>query len=208
MFKPFSRRSSIPRYLNKMRPNLDKSITLENFRAYYWLKAELIEICRKNILSPTGGKKELHKRIDHYLNTGERLVPTKKCSMEAINNKSPITLKTRLENSYKNDAVNRAFFKSVIGDRFKFNVVFMEWVKENSERTYQEAVNEWLKIEKEKKSGKKQKIGSQFEYNQYTRDFLNANPNKSRTEAITCWKYKKSIPGSNNYEDSDLDSLK
>ena len=191
-----------------MRPNLDKYISLKNFRAYYWLKAELIEFCRDNKLSATGGKKELQKRIDHYLNTGERLVPAKKRSRKSINKKSPITLKTCLEESYKNGAVNRAFFKSVIGDRFKFNVVFMKWVKQNSEKTYQDAVNEWLKIEKEKKSGKQQKISSQFEYNQYTRDFFNASPNRSRIDAIKCWKYKKGIPGSNKYEDSDLDSLR
>ncbi len=191
-----------------MRPNLDKNILLEDFREYYWLKAELIVFCRNNKLSATGEKEELQKRIDHYLSTGERLVPAKRHSKKSINKKSTIALTTLLEESYKNDAVNRAFFKSVIGDRFKFNVVFMNWVKQNSEKTYQEAVNEWLEIEKEKKSGKKQKISSQFEYNQYTRDFFNANPNKSRTDAIKCWKYKKNIPGSNKYEDSDLASLK
>ncbi len=132
----------------------------------------------------------------------------KKKSGKRTLGKSPITLKTRLEESYKNDALNRAFFKLVIGERFKFNVVFMEWVKQNSEMTYQEAVNEWLRIEKDKKSGKKQKIGSQFEYNQYTRDFFGANPTRKRNDAIKCWKYKKGLPGSNKYEDSDLKALK
>jgi hypothetical protein len=84
----------------------------------------------------------------------------------------------------------------------------MEWVKQNSKKTYQEAVNEWLRIEKDKKSGKKQKISTQFEYNQYTRDFFNANPNRSRIDAINCWKYKKGLPGSNKYENSDLNTLK
>ncbi len=191
-----------------MRPNLDKSISLESFQNYYWLKAELIEFCRDNNLSATGGKKELQQRISHFLKTGERLVPAKKTTTKSTHRKSPITLNTRLGESYKNDEFNRAFFKSVIGERFKFNVVFMKWVKQNSEMTYQNAVNEWLRIEKDKKSGKKQKISSQFEYNQYTRDFFKANPTRKRIDAIKCWKYKKGLPGSNKYEDSDLNSLK
>ncbi len=190
-----------------MRPNLDKSISLESFQNYYWLKAELIEFCRDNNLSATGGKKELQQRIIHFLKTGERLVPAKKATNKSTHRRSPITLNARLGESYKNDELNRTFFKSVIGERFKFNVVFMKWVKQNYEMTYQDAVNEWLKIEKEKKSGKKQEISPQFEYNQYTRDFFKANPNRKRTDAINCWKYKKGLPGSNKYEDSDLNAL-
>ncbi len=83
----------------------------------------------------------------------------------------------------------------------------MKWVKLNPENDYQKAVNEWLRIEADKKTGKRQKIAPQFEYNQYTRDFFTANPNKNRTDAIACWKYKKGLPGANIYEDSDLESL-
>jgi hypothetical protein len=150
----------------------------------------------------------LEKRIELFLTTGERLPPEKKNSKNANAITSQISLKTQLKESYKNDAVNRAFFKSIIGDRFKFNVIFMKWVKQNSHKTYQEAVNEWLKIEEEKKSGKKYKISSQFEYNQYTRDFFEANPMRPRSDAIKCWKYKKRLPGSNKYDNTDLDSLK
>ena len=53
-----------------------------------------------------------------------------------------------------------------------FNVVFMDWMKNNYGKTYQDAVNEWIKIEKEIKNGIKYKIGKQFEYNQYIRDFF------------------------------------
>lgn len=161
----------------------------------------------KQAFSSIGGKKDLEKRIELFLTTGERLPSEKNKSKKPNTNNSQISLKTRLGESYKNGVQNRAFFKSVIGDRFKFNIIFMEWVKQNSHKTYQEAVNEWLRIEEEKKSGKKYKIGSQFEYNQYTRDFFKANPKRTRSDAITCWKYKKGLPGSNKYDDSDLDSL-
>ncbi len=191
-----------------MRPTLSKNIPLDSFRNYYWLKAELIAFCRYSKLSSSGGKKELQERIEYYLNTGKKLPFKEKPLENCLKSYQAITLEGEISGHYKNDEAHRAFFKSIIGERFKFNVPFMKWMKSNSGKTYQEAVNEWLKIESEKKSGKKYKIGSQFEYNQYTRDFFESNPNKSWNDAIKCWKYKKSIPGTNKYESSDLVALK
>ena len=191
-----------------MRPELTKDIRLENFQNYYWLKAELVAFCRDNELPSSGRKKELQERIAHYIGTGEKLAPIVKLSTNHSGENQPIMLNTQIPENYKNDQRHRAFFKSAIGKRFKFNVIFMNWMKSNSGKTYQDAVDEWLRIETEKKSGKKYKIGEQFEYNQYTRDFFKANPNQSRDNAIKCWKYKKKLAGSNKYDDADLDVLK
>ena len=38
-------------------------------------------------------------------------------------------------------------------------------------------------------------------------DFFEANKGRSLDDAIKCWKYKKSMPGHNRYEDSDLSAL-
>lgn len=193
-----------------MRPALTKDISLESFRDYYWLKAELSAFCRDNTISPSGSKKDLQERIEYYLKTGIKIDKKKRNNAFKNRNKSydPISLEKKIPENYKNDKIHREFFKSVIGERFKFNVPFMAWMKASPGKTYQEAVNEWLRIESEKKSGKKYKIASQFEYNQYTRDFFRDNPSKSRKDAITCWKYKKCLPGSNKYEFSDLSALK
>ncbi len=80
-------------------------------------------------------------------------------------------------------------------------------MKANFGKTYKEAVKEWNRIFEEKKAGKKYTISSQFEYNQYTRDFFKDNPDMKRSDAITCWKYKKSLSGSNKYEKKDLSIL-
>ena len=50
-------------------------------------------------------------------------------------------------------------------------------------------------------------IGKQFVYNTYIRDFFADNKGASLEEAIKCWKYKKSLKGSNKYEKSDLKAL-
>jgi hypothetical protein len=193
-----------------MRPALTKNIPLESFRDYYWLKAELSAFCRNNQISPSGSKKEIQDRIEHYLKTG--IKPGKRNRKNALKSRDKteesISLEKQIQANYRNDKFHREFFKSIIGKRFKFNVPFMNWMKSNSNKTYQQAVDEWLRIEIEKKAGKKNKIAPQFEYNQYTRDFFSANPSKTRKDAIRCWKYKKSMPGTNTYEISDLAALK
>ena len=62
----------------------------------------------------------------------------------------------------------------------------------------------YKEIKKDK--GGRKNIDSQFEYNTYIRDFFEHNPGHTLDEAIRCWKYKKSQPGPNEYEDSDLSS--
>ncbi len=56
-----------------MRPTLTKSISLEDFQNYYWLKAELQTFCRENGLPASGSKIEITERISHYLTTGKIL---------------------------------------------------------------------------------------------------------------------------------------
>ena len=102
--------------------------------------------------------------------------------------------------------VHRAFFREQIGDSFSFNVAFQKWLKTNTGRTYRDAVAAYQEILASKKTGKTT-IDRQFEYNTYVRDFFEANKGRSLDDAITCWKYKKSLPGHNRYEDSDLTAL-
>lgn len=56
-----------------MRPPLTKSISLEDFQNYYWLKAELQTFCREHGLPASGSKTEITERISHYLTYGESL---------------------------------------------------------------------------------------------------------------------------------------
>lgn len=190
-----------------MRPNLNKDIDPDIFKDYYWLKEELVEFCKELNIPKNGKKQVITARIYHYLKTGDILKEeSQKSEVKPICNVMP-TLDGKIPNGYRNDEVHRAFFKSVIGEHFKFNVPFMNWMKTNAGKTYEDAVNQWNLIYEEKKSGKKYEISSQFEYNQYTRDFFKHNPKSDRESAIRCWKYKKSLSGHNKYEDSDLSIL-
>jgi len=190
------------------RPTLDKKITVNDFKDFYWLKKELVEFCKVEGLKRTGGKIEIAKRIEHYLSTRkkqveQKIIKTKQSKFDW--NTESLTLKTVISDSYKNTENVRNFFEKQIGKKFKFNVKFMNWMKSNEGKTLNEAIVEWKRIEIEKKTNQQPKdIDPQFEYNRYLRDFLLDNPDKSRKTGIELWKIKRSMRGDNVYRKSDL----
>jgi hypothetical protein len=191
-----------------MRPTLTKDLETKDFLKYYWLKDELLTFCKNNHIPTTGSKLEITQNICRYLD-GVTVQSTKKIK-ESININKDVVLTPEaiIPKNYRNDEMHRSFFKQQIGERFKFNVAFMNWMKENHGKKYSEAIQVWLLIEEDKRKGKKIEILPQFEYNQYTRDFYSNNPGKTKKDLIACWNYKKSLPGSHKYEDSDLAILK
>ena len=183
------------------RPKLDKNLSGAAFRAWYWLKDELVEFLRENGLPVTGGKTELTDRIADFLDTGNVNAPkcTRRTSKKSAGDITPDTV---IEENFVCSEKHRAFFKTQLGESFTFNVKFQKWLKSNAGKTYRDAVEAYKEIKKDK--GGRKTIDSQFEYNTYIRDFFEHNPGHPLEEAIRCWKYKKSQPGSHKYEDSDL----
>ncbi len=45
------------------RPNLNKEISVKDFKDFYWLKEELLAFSRTEGLKTTGGKIEISERI-------------------------------------------------------------------------------------------------------------------------------------------------
>lgn len=189
----------------EQRPNLNKDMDSLTFQNYYYLKEELVHFCRENNLSSSGNKKELLERISLFLDRKE----IKEVSIKKRTGIPPeeICESMCIEENFVCTQRHRAFFKKMIGRNFSFNVVFQQWLKENAGKTYKEAILAYHEIQMEKKKGKS-KIEPQFEYNAYIRDFFQFNKGRSLQEAIVCWKYKKSLPGHNRYESSDLVALK
>ena len=186
------------------RPNLCIKLDSKTFKEYYYLKEELIEFCRKNNLQTTGGKVELTERIAKFLDTGERNIENHNIKRTKIVDE--ITLDTIIEDNFVCSEKHRAFYKEQIGKSFSFNVLFQKWLKSNSGKTYKDSIEAYYKILEDKKKNKTT-IDKQFEYNTYIRDFFNDNTDKTLEQAIKCWKYKKSLKGSNKYEKEDLKIL-
>ena len=194
------------------RPPLQKKISIDDFKNFYWLKKELTDFCKKENLSTQGGKIEITKRIEHFLKTGEHLSPistsTKSKSSFDWKN-STLHLQTIISDNYKNTENVRTFFQKEIGTSFKFNVKFMNWMKANVGKTLEDAIDAYKNLAKlEKNRTAPKEIAPQFEYNTYLRDALADNSNLKRKDAIALWKIKKSMRGDNKYRKSDLNFLK
>ena len=162
--------------INK-KPELNNKISLQDFKDFYWLKAELISFCKENNINRSGGKIEITNRIIYFIETGKNLGKTK------INTQKPksnfnwnlekLSCETVITDNYKNTETVRQFFTAEIGKHFKFNVLFINWMKQNIGKTLKDAIEEWNRIYILKKDkNHKSEIGVQFEYNTYIRDFL------------------------------------
>lgn len=186
------------------RPELTKDLDSKTFKEYYYLKDELIAFCNNNNLQSVGSKEELTERIVTFLDTGERI---SKSYVKSYNTGSGyIDLDSLIGENFVCSERHREFYIEHIGSSFKFIVGFQKWLKENPDKTYRDSIDAYYQILEEKKNGKST-IGKQFEYNTYIRDFFEDNKGMSLDEAIKCWKYKKSLKGSNKYERSDLEIL-
>ena len=183
------------------RPTLDKYLDSDTFCSYYFLKEELVNFCKENGLPTSGGKREISERIAYFLDTG-KVLESNNTRRQTVTI-SEITEDTKIEENIVCSEIHRAFFKQHIGKGFTFNVSFQKWLKENAGKPYREALEAYQRIMEEKKKSKSS-IDKQFEYNTYIRDFFADNKGKTLYEAIKCWKYKKSLPGSNSYEKADL----
>lgn len=184
------------------KPELNNKISIQDFRNQYWYKEELVDFCRSENLDKRGGKIELAKRIEAFLETGERIPYQQQTSKTSRFdwNKEKLTLETEITDNYKNTENVRTFFKNQIGDKFKFNTPFMNWMKTAQGKNLGDAVKQWISITNEIRTAETEKqIAPQFEYNTYIRDFMKDNPGKSLQEAIASWKIKKSEPGDNKY---------
>ncbi|MDH6364152.1 hypothetical protein M2139_001137 [Enterococcus sp. PF1-24] len=185
---------------------LNKNMSVADFKTTYFLKTELQAFCKQEALQATGSKTDLTEIIAYYLETGKSLT-IKKASVTKKNLLEPLTLTSIIEENFVCSEVHREFFKKEIGKNFSFNVVFQKWLKNNSGKTYQEAISAYQQILAEKKTGKT-KINQQFKYNTYIRDFFADNKNRTLKEAITCWNFKKQQKGQHQYAKADLIALK
>ncbi|MDR1182146.1 MAG: SAP domain-containing protein [Bacteroidales bacterium] len=178
--------------------------TKEDLYNTYFLKKDLAELCREYNLPTTGSKENL---LGNICNLIENKPFTKRAAKKS-NNFVP-SLCSMIDENYRNNEMHRAFFKSLVGEHFKFNVPFINWLNENKgKKTYLEAIEIYNQIAADKKAGKKFSIGKQFEYNKYTRYFFQDNKGLTKEDCIKCWNYKKTQKGSHKYEKEDLKVLK
>lgn len=181
------------------RPALTKELNGCDFVKYYWLKEELMAFCRGYGLSTLGSKEELTRRVERFLTTGEieHLASQRRKNSRSKLQKINITRDTLLTTTYRNTEANRAFFKSIIGPSFHFTTCFMRFCRENPDKTYGDAVEEWYRERQEKKAGlRRTEIAPQFEYNRFIRAYFQdpAHRGHELSQAIEAWRKHRSKP--------------
>ena len=195
------------------RPNFAEIANGAEFNRWYWLKREMVQICKELGLPGTGSKFELRDRIMFALDNGGKLLPTPKEKVLSRFNwaKGELTPKTLITDNISFGQNLRKFMKAQIGEHFSFNTDFMAWAKEHPGRTLEEAVQKWLELENRKKDPAfRSQIADHNMYNQYLRDIMDDNPGLSAAQARTCWEHKKQLPtedGFIRYEATDLNIL-
>ena len=186
-----------------LRPSLTKSMTVKDFRDFYWLKKELQLFCRESGISASGSKIEISDRIAAFLETGEIKKPPRNSRAHTKPKiQNILTPDTVITENHRCSQDVRAFFKTAINPNFHFSTYIQNYFKTHVGKTYRDAVAAWHEEEERKKDPSyKKQIAPQFEYNQFIRDYFAdpKNKGKSREEAINAWNDIKKLPGSNKY---------
>ncbi len=193
------------------RPPFEHIKSGQEFNKWYWLKEEMIEICKRCGL-PSGGRKfDLRDRILYALDHDGKIKPEPqktKTKSKFDWAKSELTLDSKITDNVSFGPNFRGFMKSHIGNKFSCHSDFMDWVKSNEGKTLADAVKAWYKLEKRKEDPNfKRTIADNNMLAQYTRDFLEDNKNKTMKDANKYWLLKKQLPTKNGfirYEKTDL----
>ena len=193
------------------RPDFENIESGQEFNRWYWLKEELIEICKRSGLPAHGRKFDLRDRIMYALDHEGRVKPeTKKQKAKSTFNwaKAELTLDTPITDNVSFGPNFRLFMKSHIGDKFSCHSDFMDWVKCNPGSTLKDAFQEWNRLEQRKANPDfRRDIAENNMYSQYIRDFLDDNPHLKLKDVKIYWLLKKQMPthdGFIRYEKSDL----
>lgn len=194
------------------RPDIEQISTGGELRRWYWRKDELVAYARKVGVKRTSGKFVILDRLAHFLDTGQTVYPGDQ-SVTATSkfdwHTEALTPDTILTDSYKNTQNVRRFFRAQLGDSFKFNIAFMEWMKSNTGKPLRDACTAYLEHKAAQQTdGHQTQIKDHNQFNQYTRDFLADNPTLGMSDVRKVWALKIQLPsesGRHVYEPSDLD---
>ena len=184
-----------------MRPPFEEIKDGEAFNQWYWLKSELVDICKQAKLPYTGSKFEIRDRIVHFLDTGKTLSPKKKAKQSNFNwAKATLHEETVITDNVSFGPNFRKFMKTAIGSHFTCTGEFMKWVKENPGKTLKHAIQHWDMLEARKEDPDfRSEIAEHNMYNQYLRDYMDHNPEAKLEEAKRSWQLDRQLPAKGGF---------
>jgi len=191
------------------RPDIEDVSDAETLQNWYWLKAELVALARLQGLSAAGNKADIRASLGAYFDeatVSPQPYSKRKKPNSATWSKAVLTEATVITEDISFGPNVRGFFKQSIGKRFSCTSEFMAWVKANSGKTLQDAIDHWQWLEALKKDPNfKREIAPENQYNRYIRAFFDDNPGARMDRARACWLAKSRLPGKPVYDPGDLD---
>ena len=174
--------------MSEARPPINPSLTLAEFASWYWLKTDLVDICRAFALSTTGSKLELTERIQQHLSGfAPKTIVKRRAKSEMP---SAFTPKSVIGKGWRCNPALGAYMRKVCGNGFHFNATMRDFIHNGAGRTLAEAVVCYRASMQP--DNPKRPIPRQLEYNQHFRDFFAAQPGATRQQAIDAWWEKRS----------------
>ncbi len=191
------------------RPPIEAVGSGAELKDWYWLKTEVMNHARMLGLPVMGAKFDIIGRIADHLD-GKTPAKPRRSGREFKGtgfdwHGGKLTQETVITSNYRNTQNVRRFFIAEIGRHFSFNIAFMAWMKANAGKNLKDAAEEWTRVHLMVKAGHKPEIPASNQFNAYTRAFLEDNPGRSMEDVRRFWKLKRSLPGHNRYDRTDLD---
>lgn len=189
------------------RPPISGFSSGAELKRWYWRKTELVAEARRLGLKTGGAKFTVLERIAHFLDTGEGdvLSATSRPIRSTFDwHGAALTDATVITDNYRNTQNVRRYFKTAVGDGFKFTIALMDWMRENEGKTLADACAAYTALKAEPS---KTRIKAHNQFNQYTRDFLADNPGASMDDVRQAWARKVQQPsddGRHVYARTDL----
>ena len=166
------------------RPALTPALSSTEFRAWYWLKQELVVFCQTYHLDTSGAKQNIAERIADFLSTG--IVPPPVPRPRRVTDTMPTVFSraTVIGKHWRCSEALRAFFIQEIGPQFHFDQTLRTFIKEGEGQTLDAAIGAWVAA---RQHPTPTEIAPQFEYNRFLRAYRHAHPGAPRAEAVAAW---------------------
>jgi hypothetical protein len=169
------------------RPSLELTITVEEFRRWYWLKSELATFCKRIRVTSSGSKPDLTARIEAHLSG--KPVRTVNQARRTGEMPSHFTAETVIGKGWRCNPVLGAYFRQVCGKGFRFNAAIRQVIHEGAGKRLAEAAETYR--QSTLPNSPKQPIIAQNQYNQHTRDFFAQHKNATREQCLAAWHRKR-----------------
>jgi SAP domain-containing new25/Domain of unknown function (DUF6434) len=184
------------------KPKLQPGMSVTEYRAYYWMKDDLVRFARQLGLPTHGYKPELSARIERRLRgMSESTEPQRKQSKGPRDSDLPLRRSTPVIN-YKSDDKTRAFFKSQIGPDFHFTSLMNQYRLAHDNLTYGDLVDAWVaERDRRRNPDYKPALMEHGKYNRFIRDFFDDERNKGKSlgDAAKAWNAIKNKRGDPRY---------